>query len=53
MEPISQTMFSVTLFLALSSLLEWAKRRNRGIRSYRVALQAFEDPKAAPTADAA
>jgi hypothetical protein len=29
MAPESQTLFSVTLFLALSSLLAWSHRRNR------------------------
>ena len=29
MAPESQTLFSVTLFLALSSLLAWSNRRNR------------------------
>ena len=30
MAPESQTLFSITLFLALSSLLEWQSRRQRG-----------------------
>ena len=30
MTPESQTLFSITLFLALSSLLAWTNRRNRG-----------------------
>jgi hypothetical protein len=29
MPPESQTLFSVTLFLALSSLLAWSNRRHR------------------------
>lgn len=29
MAPESQTLFSLTLFLALSSLLAWSNRRNR------------------------
>jgi hypothetical protein len=29
MTPDSQTLFSVTLFLALSSLLAWSNRRHR------------------------
>ena len=29
MTPESQTLFSMTLFLALSSLLAWSNRRNR------------------------
>jgi hypothetical protein len=31
MTPESQTLFSITLFLALSSLLAWSNRRHRGI----------------------
>jgi hypothetical protein len=30
MTPESQTLFSITLFLALSSLLAWSNRRHRG-----------------------
>jgi hypothetical protein len=30
MTPASQTLFSITLFLALSSLLAWSNRRHRG-----------------------
>jgi hypothetical protein len=30
MTPDSQTLFSITLFLALSSLLAWSNRRHRG-----------------------
>jgi hypothetical protein len=29
MSPESQTLFSVTLFLALTSLMAWTNRRNR------------------------
>jgi hypothetical protein len=29
MAPESQTLFSITLFLALSSLLAWSNRRHR------------------------
>ena len=29
MAPESHTLFSITLFLALSSLLAWSNRRNR------------------------
>jgi hypothetical protein len=29
MAPESQTLFSLTMFLALSSLLAWSNRRNR------------------------
>jgi hypothetical protein len=29
MAPESQTLFSMTLFMALSSLLAWSNRRNR------------------------
>jgi hypothetical protein len=32
MAPESQTLFSITLFLALSSLLAWSNHRNRGAR---------------------
>jgi hypothetical protein len=32
MTPDSQTLFSITLFLALSSLLAWSNRRHRGTR---------------------
>ena len=32
MVPVSQTLFSLTLFLALSSLLAWSNRRNRSSR---------------------
>ena len=32
MLPESQTLFSLTMFLALSSLLAWSNRRNRGAR---------------------
>jgi len=32
MTPASQTLFSITLFLALSSLLAWSNRRHRGTR---------------------
>ncbi|HEX3745306.1 MAG TPA: hypothetical protein VHW09_15285 [Bryobacteraceae bacterium] len=31
MAPASQTLFSVTLFLALSSLLAWSNRRHRAV----------------------
>ena len=31
MLPESQTLFSLTLFLALSSLLAWSNRRNRSL----------------------
>ena len=30
MTPETQTLFSITLFLALSSLLAWSNRRHRG-----------------------
>ena len=33
MAPESQTLFSITLFLALSSLLAWSNRRNRSART--------------------
>jgi len=33
MTPDSQTLFSITLFLALSSLLAWSNRRHRGTRA--------------------
>ena len=32
MTPDSQTLFSITLFLALSSLLAWSNRRHRDTR---------------------
>jgi hypothetical protein len=35
MAPISQTIFSVSLFLALVALLRWAKRRQRASESAR------------------
>jgi len=31
MTPECQTLFSLTLFLALSSLLAWSNRRHRGV----------------------
>ena len=33
MPPESQTLFSIALFLALSSLLAWSNRRNRNFRT--------------------
>jgi hypothetical protein len=36
MVPEAQTLFSVTLFLALSSLLAWTNRRNRGMQQAAV-----------------
>ena len=33
MTPDSQTLFSITLFLALSSLLAWSNRRHRGTQA--------------------
>jgi hypothetical protein len=41
MTPESQTLFSITLFLALSSLLAWCNRRNRFARE-RVAVRVAE-----------
>jgi hypothetical protein len=32
MAPVSQTLFSVALFLSLSFLLAWCNRRQRGAR---------------------
>jgi hypothetical protein len=38
MTPESQTLFSITLFLALSSLMAWTNRRNRGTNQIAVSL---------------
>jgi hypothetical protein len=48
MAPESQTLFSMTLFLALSSLLAWSNRRNRAGRAVQapvaVAVVRGDDP---------
>jgi hypothetical protein len=40
MLPEAQTLFPVTLFLALSSLLAWSNRRHRISRHYRATVAA-------------
>jgi hypothetical protein len=40
MWPETQTLYSVTLFFALSSLLAWSHRRHRASRRFREALAA-------------
>lgn len=40
MTPVSQTFYSLTLFLALSCLLIWSRRRDRAVCSRQVARSA-------------
>jgi hypothetical protein len=38
MTPFSNTLYTLTLFLALASLKLWSQRRNRVPRAYRTAV---------------
>ncbi|HUI58451.1 MAG TPA: hypothetical protein VLY04_25945 [Bryobacteraceae bacterium] len=40
MTPETQPLFSVTLYLALCSLLAWSNRRNRHARHFRATVAA-------------
>lgn len=41
MTPMQQTLYTITLFLALNALRLWTKRRNRPARRYRASLALY------------